>query len=960
MNRHPVRSLRFVSSWLLAALAAAVLPVPGCGFGGGGGGSPGPKPDSTASALGEFDPSPGVNLEILAVTGASGADGSFQAGDTLHVTFTLKQDDGTAWSLSDMSSARILVSGPTFNYQRVMAEKNDVATRATWNGSGSWTYTFADPLPATYLAPLNDSLSFGAGDGELQGENLLAGTYTVGMYFRWPYTAGGETKRDADDDTFDFLFGGAMEVVTRDVVASANCNQCHSVLQAHGGQRRDPALCVLCHTSGAEDRNNGAVGGGTPGVSIDFRVMIHRIHNAEHLPSVLGVTTDATGARVYDEASATPYWIAGGSVNDFSDVAFPVWPNLNIAMPRDMGYTALSTANKALEDEIRRGVTDCAKCHGDPDGAGALEAPAHGDLFEKQPTRRACGACHDDVNFAELYTANDQTMPAQNDDATCMECHAAEDGALGVAQAHRHPLTDPDFNTGLNFEISSVTPGDGSPTFGPGDRLQLTLTVTDDAGEDVAPAGIAGMTTVVSGPTANMNVLSSIALPAAALTGDQPYTVYVPQRVYLEKLGVATTDPDVFTADLLPLWDTQGAATVVQAMTGAVVGGGDATTTAAAVPLQNYIDVDDATGFAHDDYVVIGAGTGAEEYMRVQNAIGNRLWFGSLASATYPRWLQSSHGIGTTVTEMVTTTKTLDTHYTVDAVTGVITEGATPFDDGSIILATYTTDFRLPAAHLPPINDSPDLGEAWGDWTGKSLADGTYIVGLWGNRTKALALYGESQNYSLTAHSAQAEFLVGGATDIEPYALISSGENCNKCHNDLYFHGGGRRGFDTCMLCHAGAGGEDRAPYVAGNAPDTTGVTINFRGMLHKIHRGEDLANASSYEVVGFGSTAFPNNFGESTYEAVVFPALPDGVKQCAMCHGDANTAWKEPSDRNHPTEQGLSALVWRASCNSCHDSDAATAHIEVQTSAGGDESCVICHGAGKPFNVTDEHLVRK
>ena len=88
----------------------------------------------------------------------------------------------------------------------------------------------------------------------------------------------------------------------------------------------------------------------------------------------------------------------------------------------------------------------------------------------------------------------------------------------------------------------------------------------------------------------------------------------------------------------------------------------------------------------------------------------------------------------------------------------------------------------------------------------------------------------------------------------------------------------------------------------------TKGVTVNFRTMLHKIHMGEELTNASTYTVVGFGSAAYPNNFTPQNYGEVVFPALPSGVENCTKCHGAANTAWHQPSDRNHPTEQVTAA----------------------------------------------------
>ncbi|MBI3847037.1 MAG: hypothetical protein HY292_20620 [Planctomycetes bacterium] len=129
--------------------------------------------------------------------------------------------------------------------------------------------------------------------------------------------------------------------------------------------------------------------------------------------------------------------------------------------------------------------------------------------------------------------------------------------------------------------------------------------------------------------------------------------------------------------------------------------------------------------------------------------------------------------------------------------------------------------------------------------------------------------------------------------------------------------------------------------------------------MLHKIHRGEELAAGANYVVVGFGASAYPNNFTPHTYNEVVFPSLPGGVEQCRMCHGEDNTAWHEPSDRSHPTEQGRPVQAWRAVCGSCHDEDAVTAHIQSQTAPSGAEACPVCHASDAEFPVELFHKAR-
>jgi OmcA/MtrC family decaheme c-type cytochrome len=953
---HDRRVVALPHSVYISPLAAALLLLAGCSGSNGSQGPPGPPGSGpTDTHVHRGDPPPGVHATIVSLGGASGAGGSFQVGDHVRVTFTLTKDNGDSWMLSEMTTARMLVSGPSFNYQRVLPQVSDVGTASVDNGDGTFTYTFADPIPATYAPPYNDSPSFGPADGELTGQPLLDGTYTVGAYFAWTYTVEDATYRDVGNVENDFLFGGASTIDPREVVKQENCNQCHQKLQAHGGIRQDARLCVLCHTAGAEDKNDPGTLGGSPGVSIDFRVMIHRIHNGSHLPSVLGVATNPDGSRNYS-ATPEPYEIVGfqDSISDFSDVNFPVWPNAQVAMPRDQGYAALPASAKAQEDAIRTGVATCATCHGDPDGGGPLTPPAQGDLYKSQPSRQACGSCHDDIAWGGPYTSNGQTMPAQANNSNCVLCHVPSGNSLAIEDAHRHPLSDPSFNAGVNVDVTSIAEAgtnNGNGSIDAGEKMAVTFRIHDDGGTDIDPSTLASISAVVSGPTSNYNIVLNTSIPVSALSGAQPFTVDVPQSILLDHVGTSTAALDTFTTSLQPLW-TPNSLTSVMVRT--ATSGGSSTLAAAPSAVQNYVEVADATGFAHNDYVVIDDGLAGEEYLRIQGVDGTRLWFSSPATTTYVSGPRFAHAAGATVKE-VTLTAVPASSYTVNAAAGQITE-TTEFGVGDAVLVSYTTDFVMPPVYPVALNGSPDLDETWGKWSGKPLVAGTYSIGIWASKNLTLNLYGESNSYRSTAQAHLFDFLVGGATTVEPYQLISSGDNCAACHADVGFHGFGRRGFDACILCHGTAGSEDRPPYVAGNAPPTTGATINFRTMLHKIHRGEDLANASTYTIVGFGAAAWPNNFGTATYADVVFPALPGGVENCTKCHGTGNTAWIQPSDRNHPTVEGLSVRSWRAVCGSCHDSDAAAAHIDAQTAPSGIESCAVCHGPGRDWNVQNEH----
>jgi OmcA/MtrC family decaheme c-type cytochrome len=295
--------------------------------------------------------------------------------------------------------------------------------------------------------------------------------------------------------------------------------------------------------------------------------------------------------------------------------------------------------------------------------------------------------------------------------------------------------------------------------------------------------------------------------------------------------------------------------------------------------------------------------------------------------------------------------------YVLDPLLASVTETG-GFGDGNPIVVSYSTDFLMPEVYPLALNAGPDLTERDGTWVGKSLASGTYKVTMWGLRNVAVSLHGENNSYRESADGVSHDFLVGDANTFMAYDNISSVTNCNSCHVNIQFHGSNRGGFESCLACHATAGSGDRPRYVAPGAPATDGTTINFREMVHKIHRGSDLAKADTYTVVGYGSAGnFPNNFTPHSYEHVTSPAMPEGTQDCIRCHGQGNTAWALPGNRQHPTEQVVPVQEWTIACGSCHDSDPEQAHMAAQTSPiNGAESCMVCHGPGQTWDVTSMH----
>lgn len=134
---------------------------------------------------------------------------------------------------------------------------------------------------------------------------------------------------------------------------------------------------------------------------------------------------------------------------------------------------------------------------------------------------------------------------------------------------------------------------------------------------------------------------------------------------------------------------------------------------------------------------------------------------------------------------------------------------------------------------------------------------------------------------------------------------------------------------------------------------------MNFRQLLHKIHRGMQLQRVPNFLVVGESTALYPDNFEVSSFENILFPVLPGRSAECVKCHGSENTAWMLPAGRDHSTEQDDPVRSWRAACMSCHDSVASLAHGDADTAPNGIESCAICHGPGESEGVERVHRSR-
>ncbi len=259
---------------------------------------------------------------------------------------------------------------------------NDSGGTFAMNVVGDYTYTFKTKAPATFDNTVTHSI----------GVSAQRDLSEYGNFDEWSETS---------NDVYSFVPNGSPVAVTRSVVTTDACNQCHNPLIGHGGSRVKVELCIMCHTPQTINPDTQ--------LTQDMKVLIHKIHMGSSLPSV---------------KAGTPYRIwHRGAWSDFSTVVFP------------------------------QDVRNCTTCH----AKGATQA----DNWKTTPSAAACGSCHDDVNFA---TGQNHVNLPQPDDKQCANCHtpqATMDFDASIPGAHLIPENSaslPGLVTKV-LRVDNATPG---------------------------------------------------------------------------------------------------------------------------------------------------------------------------------------------------------------------------------------------------------------------------------------------------------------------------------------------------------------------------------------------------------------------------------------------------------------------------------------------------------------------
>jgi len=244
-----------------------------------------------------------------------------------------------------------------------------------------------------------------------------------------------------------------------------------------------------------------------------------------------------------------------------------------------------------------------------------------------------------------------------------------------------------------------------------------------------------------------------------------------------------------------------------------------------------------------------------------------------------------------------------------------------------------------------------------------ATAVGTWAVGVEARRQVTI----ESMAIQEAAENSVVTFSVDGSMPLARRTVVDDNK-CSTCHGtfskDFSVHGNLRNSTEYCVLCHnpnaSDAGRRSRDPVAVANGD--ANETIDFKVMIHKIHRGEHLEQ-QPYLIYGFGPA--PQNFTAIDLGEVLFPR---DLRDCDTCHvNDSNLLPPFPGDalpvRQTHLDPATGAVVIdghlgpvTAVCTSCHDGDDAQAHAQTQTAPDGGEACTVCHGEGRTFAASGFH----
>ena len=267
-----------------------------------------------------------------------------------------------------------------------------------YNLDGTYTYTFATDI--TKVEGLVNGLTDDATHKKADLDNL---SYVATATHRLMVAVGGLFPGDnttlgggSANIAYDFIPSTGKAVVATDpsrVIADmTGCNECHANLSLHSDAKffppiQDVKLCAVCHT----DQQKYGQGESQP---------------------TSGTTLVPAGQY--------------GSTMRLMGRALPDFPNMvhHLHMGEKLYFQGYNQFVAYNEVRYPQDQSNCSKCHSNS------AATPEGDNWKKNPSMKACGGCHDNVDFAAgvvLGTTPARTHVVQTSDVACAGCHGPAD-----------------------------------------------------------------------------------------------------------------------------------------------------------------------------------------------------------------------------------------------------------------------------------------------------------------------------------------------------------------------------------------------------------------------------------------------------------------------------------------------------------------------------------------------------
>lgn len=303
-----------------------------------------------------------------------------------------------------LGSLRATLAGPNNDFQTYWTVTSGTSTttnpwaQATMAGTGAvGTLTAVDAANGVFSYTFPSTMALPAS---------ATGSYTVGI----EASTNSSSPRFATTSPMRaFGVTDAIAQPRREVIDPAKCNGCHYDLTFHGGGRRGGAYCVMCHNpeNANADRIARFESSTVLAESVDFRVMIHKIHAGEELsqPYVLGANPTPTTAN------------PAGTPTNFGEVRYPRSRAECTAchLPGTYGLPASQGRAQSILQELT-----CTETPGaDTDSYCTSPFWNVTQTYRLSPETSVCTSCHDQPYVAVHAMIN----TAPNGAEACATCH---------------------------------------------------------------------------------------------------------------------------------------------------------------------------------------------------------------------------------------------------------------------------------------------------------------------------------------------------------------------------------------------------------------------------------------------------------------------------------------------------------------------------------------------------------